>query len=74
MRAHYKNTRKEDNIGKLGDNFFRKAKRIGRPISEHPKEKISVRVDADVLSAFKATGRGWQTLMNSVLRAWADSR
>jgi uncharacterized protein (DUF4415 family) len=27
-----------------------------------------MRVDADVLEAFKATGRGWQTRVNSALR------
>jgi uncharacterized protein (DUF4415 family) len=27
-----------------------------------------MRVDADVLAAFKATGPGWQTRINAVLR------
>jgi uncharacterized protein (DUF4415 family) len=29
---------------------------------------LNMRVDADVLEAFKATGRGWQTRVNSALR------
>jgi len=41
----------------------------GRPKSETRKEAISLRVDADVLDAFKSTGEGWQTRMNGVLRA-----
>jgi uncharacterized protein (DUF4415 family) len=41
----------------------------GRPKSETKKEAISLRVDADVLDAFKSTGDGWQTRMNGVLRA-----
>jgi uncharacterized protein (DUF4415 family) len=41
----------------------------GRPKSETRKEPISLRVDADVLDAFKSTGDGWQTRMNVILRA-----
>ena len=41
----------------------------GRPKSETRKEAISLRVDADVLDAFKSAGDGWQTRMNGVLRA-----
>ena len=41
----------------------------GRPKSDKRKEAISLRVDADVLHAFKSTGEGWQTRMNGILRA-----
>jgi uncharacterized protein (DUF4415 family) len=41
----------------------------GRPKSETRKEAISLRVDSDVLDAFKSTGEGWQTRMNGILRA-----
>ena len=41
----------------------------GRPKSETRKAAISLRVDADVLDAFKSTGEGWQTRMNGFLRA-----
>lgn len=39
-----------------------------------PKKHINIRVDADVLNWFKATGRGYQTRMNNVLRAYVESR
>jgi uncharacterized protein (DUF4415 family) len=39
----------------------------GRPKLEHPKERVSLRVDHDVVAAFKATGDGWQARMNDVL-------
>ena len=29
---------------------------------------LNMRADADVLDAFKATGQGWQTRINAVLR------
>jgi uncharacterized protein (DUF4415 family) len=38
------------------------------------KEHINIRVDADVLAWFKQTGRGYQTRMNNVLRAFVESR
>lgn len=40
----------------------------GRPLSEAPKETISLRIDQDVLAHFRATGPGWQTRMNDALR------
>ena len=33
------------------------------------KELISLRVDRDVVEAYRATGRGWQTRANEALRA-----
>jgi uncharacterized protein (DUF4415 family) len=40
----------------------------GRPRLDHPKQRIQLRVDEDVLQRFKAGGTGWQTRMNSALR------
>ena len=43
-------------------------------MSEHERDYaekrdfIRMRVDADVLDAFKATGQGWQTRINAALR------
>lgn len=38
------------------------------------KEAIKLRVDKDVLGWFKGTGKGYQTRMNNVLRAFVLSR
>ena len=38
-----------------------------------PKMSISLRVDADVLEWFKRQGPGYQTRMNSVLRAFKEA-
>jgi uncharacterized protein (DUF4415 family) len=38
------------------------------------KEHINIRVDSDVLSWFKGTGKGYQTRMNNVLRAFVEKR
>ena len=40
----------------------------GRPRSENPKVAVSLRLDPDVVSRFKADGPGWQTRMNAALR------
>jgi uncharacterized protein (DUF4415 family) len=41
---------------------------VGRPKLEQPKRAINIRVDADVIDAFRASGAGWQTRMNQALR------
>jgi uncharacterized protein (DUF4415 family) len=38
------------------------------------KEHINIRIDADVLTWFRQTGRGYQTRINNVLRAFVESR
>ena len=34
------------------------------------KVSTTVRFDREVLDAFRATGRGWQSRMNEALKAW----
>jgi uncharacterized protein (DUF4415 family) len=46
-------------------------KRRGRPASAITKAAISLRLDPDIVAAFKAGGDGWQTRMNDALRGWA---
>jgi len=43
-------------------------KKMGRPPSDNPKIPIHIRISPQVLGAFKATGKGWQTRMDAVLR------
>lgn len=50
--------------------FFTK---VGRPKSLHRKLSTTIRLDADVLNAFKATGPGWQTRMNAALKDWLNT-
>jgi len=35
------------------------------------KELISLRVDRDVVAAYRATGAGWQSRVNDILRGYA---
>lgn len=44
----------------------------GRPLGSvqaTTKQAVKLRLDADVLDALKATGSGWQTRINDMLRA-----
>ncbi|OJU89156.1 MAG: hypothetical protein BGO13_11770 [Burkholderiales bacterium 66-5] len=44
----------------------------GRPVgsvAEQTKEKVNLRLDPDVLDALRASGRGWHTKVNDLLRA-----
>jgi uncharacterized protein (DUF4415 family) len=39
----------------------------GRPRAVHPKVQVTLRLDPDVVSAFKEEGRGWQGRINETL-------
>jgi uncharacterized protein (DUF4415 family) len=65
-----------DDAPALTDGFFDRAEirrgdriiRRGRPPLENPKQAVKLRLDADVLAAYRETGDGWQTRINSDLR------
>jgi uncharacterized protein (DUF4415 family) len=40
----------------------------GRPRSPNPRQLITLRLPADVIAAWRATGKGWQTRMAEQLR------
>ncbi|QDL97797.1 BrnA antitoxin family protein [Rhodopseudomonas palustris] len=43
--------------------------RRGRPpLGAQPKNSVTLRLDADVLDAYRALGRGWQSQINADLR------
>jgi uncharacterized protein (DUF4415 family) len=76
--SHLITAEEYDEIPELTDAFFEQADqyrggeliRRGRPKLEQPKLAFTVRYDAEVIEAFKATGRGWQTRMNDALKQW----
>ena len=44
--------------------------RVRGPQKSPPKRPVSLRLDGNIIDAFKATGRGWQTRMEGALRDW----
>ena len=49
-----------------GDRFIRRGR--GRPKLDAPKETIAIRLDQDVLAHLRASGPGWQSRVNQMLR------
>ncbi len=45
----------------------RQARRVGRP-EGGDKERITIRLDKDLLARLRASGPGWQTRVNDALR------
>lgn len=67
-----------DDAPELTDAFFEEADEYlgeklvhrGRPKATTTKQALTVRYDIEVIEAFKATGKGWQTRMNAALKDW----
>lgn len=47
-------------------------RRPGRPKAAVTKQRIGLRLDRDIIAAFRATGPGWNTRMNEALRRAID--
>jgi uncharacterized protein (DUF4415 family) len=72
-----------EDIPELTDEFFDKAeirrgdklirRGRGRPPLEAPKKLIVPRLDPDVIERFRASGPGWQSRINMVLREYLES-
>jgi uncharacterized protein (DUF4415 family) len=56
-------------VPELDKDFFRHAK-VRMPKG---KQMVSLRLDSDVLDWFKRQGRGYQTKINAVLRAYVEA-
>jgi uncharacterized protein (DUF4415 family) len=49
-------------------------KRTRGPGKKPAKEQVALRLDPEVLLAFRSAGPGWQTRMNTALKEWLASR
>ena len=50
------------------DRFDKAVVRRGRPPAKVTKVSTTIRLDPDVIAAFKAQGAGWQSRINAALR------
>lgn len=57
-------------IPEMSDEWFRNAQVVFAP----GKEQLTVRIDGDVLAWFRAQGKGYQSRMNAVLRAYVMAK
>ena len=59
----------------LDDPFFATARRLPpSALLKEAKQQITLRIDADVLEWFRASGSGYQSRMNAVLKAYVQTR
>jgi uncharacterized protein (DUF4415 family) len=54
----------------IAENWYGQAEAV----MPQPKVPVSIRLDADVIGYFRGTGRGWQTRVNSILRAYNEAK
>ena len=56
-------------IPELDSDFFRKARVVVPP----RKQQLTIRLDSDVLAWLKGQGKGYQSRINAILRAYYDA-
>jgi uncharacterized protein (DUF4415 family) len=63
--AHRIKAKEYEELPRLTNDMLARAKvnRGGRPLSANPRKLISLRLPAEVLERWRATGPGWQTRM-----------
>lgn len=63
--AHTVKPEEYEELPELTEEMLGRAKinKGGRPLSTNPRKLISLRLPADVIERWKATGPGWQTRM-----------
>ena len=86
LDAHEVQPEEYEDIPELTDEFFENAdfyigeklirRGRGRPRLDAPKKLVSLRLDQDVIDAFRSGGPGWQSRINAALRKhlWGDQR
>jgi uncharacterized protein (DUF4415 family) len=58
-----------NDVPELGEAFFAQAE-----LHVPPKQAVTMRLDADVLSWFREQGQGYQTRINKLLRAYMQAQ
>jgi len=73
--AHLVTEQEYEELPMLTDEMLARGvfKKAGRPVKENKKISIHLRIDPEVNQAFRKTGKGWQTLMNEILKQWVDA-
>lgn len=55
----------------INKDFFVRAKQVQPP---QTKQQVTLRIDSDILEWFRNQGKGYQTMINNVLRAYKESQ
>lgn len=69
--AHVVQPEEYEELPEMTDEMFARTvfRKAGRPRSANPRQMISLRLPAEVVERWKATGPGWQTRMAERLEA-----
>jgi uncharacterized protein (DUF4415 family) len=57
-------------IAELDESFWKKAKLV----EPEKKQAVSLRLDSDILKWFKKQGKGYQSLINAVLKTYVQAK
>ena len=65
MDAHKIKKQEYEELPEFSEDMLSRAtlKKGGRPVSLNPRKQLTLRLPADVIERWKATGPGWQTRM-----------
>lgn len=63
--AHVVKKGEYEELPELNEEMLARAevRKAGRPVAANPRQLLSIRLPADVIARWKATGPGWQTRM-----------
>jgi uncharacterized protein (DUF4415 family) len=64
----------DPDASELPDDALKQLRPVGRPKAAVTKQPVSIRLSPEVVEYFKATGKGWQTRMDAVLKEYVDSQ
>jgi len=57
----------------LTDEELAQLRPVGRPKAQDTKERVTIRLSPEVTAFFRATGKGWQTRVDEVLKEYVES-
>jgi uncharacterized protein (DUF4415 family) len=57
-------------VEQLPEGLQAKLRAVRGPQKAPTKERVTIRLSRDVVARFRATGPGWQTRMDAVLKNW----
>ncbi len=65
LDSHLPEEEEYQELPELTENMIERGRirKGGRPVSANPRQLLSIRLPADVIARWKATGPGWQTRM-----------
>ena len=76
-RTDWERLRREEELGiepEPDEDDFEVDWASARIVTPEPKQMVSIRLDPDVLEFFRGQGKGYQTRINAVLRAYMDAK